>query len=497
MPAGENKKEYDHDEISVTRASKNPVISQKEMPDENEKTKLTNPLINGKWGLTLQECRLVLALISSLQGDGSGLYSVRVKDLGSYMGLSEHNAYSVIATAAKKLQDRVFYYTSDSGDWVRAHWVASIEYRAKTSELIFEFSRRIEPLLIDMSKGYTKTSIRDLMKFMSFYSARLYLLCEEWCGIYKGKAIPKSVEIADLRDMFEIGDKYRTNRDFLQYVVNPAVKEINTYTDMEVKAAPVRVGRAFKNIEFVVQRKDKAIKTIDVAPAIPGYWSEDTRAMYNILIKIINDSNYVISILNDKSLDYVKANYKLAFDKNAKSPLKNFAGFLRIAIDSNYANYVDGAIPVVPPDKNAVKPPDPDSMPGAAKNVPPSPDSLPQTEKDAKKAEIKEKKEIDEELGGLTFPQQERKLKEIREAIKKEQDPEILGRYMYIVERDDTDFYDTEMRFDVARYIYRQRHPGVSPLDDAKFREPKVSQEVENAFSEINRKLASQMSMPK
>ena len=497
MSASDNKKEYDHDEISVTKASKNPVINQKEMPDENDKTKLTNPLINGKWGLTLQECRLVLALIASLQGDGSGLYSVRVKDLGNYMGLSEHNSYGVIATAAKKLQDRVFYYNSDSGDWIRAHWVSSIEYRAKTSELIFEFSRRIERLLIDMSRGYTKTSIRELMKFMSFYSARLYLLCEEWCGIFKGKAIPKSVEIEELREMFDIGDKYRTNRDFLQYVVNPSVKEINSYTDMDVKAVPVRVGRAFKKIEFVVQRKDKAIKTIDIAPAIPGYWSEDTRAMYNILIKIINDSNYVIGILNDKSLDYVKANYKFVFEKNVKSPLKNFAGFLRKAIDNNYAEYVDGAIPVVPPDKNSVKPPDPDSMPGSAKKEPPAPTSLPQTEKDAEEAELDEKEEIDKALGGLTFPQQERKLNEIREAIKKEQDPDILARYMYIVERDDTDFYDTAMRFDVARYIYRQRHPGVKLFDDAKFREPKVSDEVKKAFENINRKLANQMSMPK
>ena len=149
----------------------------------------------------------------------------------------------------------------------------------------------------------------------------------------------------------------------------------------------------------------------------------------------------------------------------------------------------------MPPDKNSVKPPDPDSMPGSAKKEPPAPTSLPQTEKDAKKAEMAEKDEIDKALGGLTFPQQERKLNEIREAIKKEQDPDILARYMYIVERDDTDFYDTDMRFDVARYIYRKRHPGVKLFDDAKFREPKVSDEVNEAFKKIN-ELAAHMGMP-
>lgn len=481
--------DYDHDEISVKKSNDNVVASVKELPAGGESTKITNPLINGKWGLTLQECRLVLALIASLKGDGSGLYSLRVKDLGDFMGLTEKNAYTVVAKTAQKLQDRVFYYGNESGDWVRAHWVSSIEYKSKTSELIFEFSKRIEPLLIDMSRGYTKTSVKELMKFMNFYSARLFLICEEWCGIYKGKPIPKTLEIQELRDMFQTGTKYKANRDFYEFVVKKAVDEINHYTDIDVSATPIRIGHSFRSIEFVVQRKDKSVKTIDTV-AIPCEWTEKQKDMYNVLAKIINDEKYLISIVSAKSLDYINTNYKYVYDKHTSSPLKNFAGFLRKALDNNYAGFTDNVAPVSPvKQEDTSAPPAPDNMPGSvsAPDAPPAPKDIPKSDVETEKAI---KNELAMKFSFLNQWDKEAELEKMKKAILADTRPEIQGRYLEILEYTpfEVDGDGNKLNM-IAHFLYRMLYPNVIPINEPPIKRPVPTPEADAALQKLNDEL--------
>ena len=68
----------------------------KNAPKVGEKTNITNTLINGRWDLTVQEARMLMGLIASLKGDGSGLYRIRAKELGQYMNLKGESIYDTI-----------------------------------------------------------------------------------------------------------------------------------------------------------------------------------------------------------------------------------------------------------------------------------------------------------------------------------------------------------------------------------------------------------------
>lgn len=66
--------------------------------------------------------------------------------------------------------------------------------------------------------------------------------------------------IPELRQLFDVGDKYPRFADFNRYILKPAVKEINEYGTVSIKATAEKMGRNVASIRF-----DWEWKTLDAA----------------------------------------------------------------------------------------------------------------------------------------------------------------------------------------------------------------------------------------
>lgn len=310
----------------------------KNAPKVGEKTNITNTLINGRWDLTVQEARMLMGLIASLKGDGSGLYRIRAKELGQYMNLKGESIYDTIKKTAKKLQARTLFFESEDGSWVSAGWVASISYNKSSSEVIYEFSRKIEPLLLDFSRGYIKAITSDLMPFRHTYSMRLYMLCKEWHEIYKGK--PKIISIDELREMFQLQDKYKTARDFNNFVIQLSIEEINLYTNLSVKANPIKEGRSYKQIEFVIRAKTQVNKTIETV-ALSADWNDEQSKIYNELVNYGLNGKQGKFIVNSFGVAQIKSNIDYTLQQKERNKIKgSFEAYLYSAVTSDYAGNI-------------------------------------------------------------------------------------------------------------------------------------------------------------
>lgn len=59
----------------------------------------------------------------------------------------------------------------------------------------------------------------------------------------------------DLRTYLSIADKYKDYRDFKKRVIEPAVEEVNQYTDLNIKWEPYKQGRSYVAITFYIEKK--------------------------------------------------------------------------------------------------------------------------------------------------------------------------------------------------------------------------------------------------
>lgn len=309
--------------------------------------KWRNELVNGKYVLTLLEMRMVVALAAHIikNIDKFEVGSISVRELGDFMGLGVDESYSKIKTLARKLRKRELFFewystpNSKRKSWLVTGWFDFILYDDEFSRLEFQFSSKIEPMLLQVHEAYVKLDSKPLMAFKGMYSLRFLMLIAEWERIQ-----PYTIAIADLREMLQLGNKYKTFADFDRHVVGVALKEINALTDFSVRAVPQKKSRAYTYYKFYIKRNPKkAIETMDttateVSVNAPQEFTEDQQTMINELISYGIGKRVAAKLAKEYSEETIKANIDyMQRQTTAGKVIKNQAGYLRQAITEDYA----------------------------------------------------------------------------------------------------------------------------------------------------------------
>lgn len=317
------------------------------MINENATIKFRNELVNGKYTLSLLEMRMVIALAAHVVKnlDTFEVGSISVRDLGNFMGLGEDESYAKIKTLARRLRKRELFFEwfatpkSKRKSWLTTGWFDYLLYDDEFSALEFQFATKIEPMLLQVHEAYVKLDSKPLMAFKCMYSLRFLMLIAEWERIQ-----PYTIAIADLRDMLQLGTKYRSYADFDRHVVGVALKEINALTDYNVRAVPQKKSRAYTHYKFYVKRNPKkTIETMDttateVSVNAPQEFTEGQQSMINELISYGIGKRIAAKLVREHDVDDIKANIEyMHMQQVAGRTVKNVAGYLRQAITDDYA----------------------------------------------------------------------------------------------------------------------------------------------------------------
>lgn len=139
------------------------------------------------------------------------------------------------------------------------HWIDNIIVHEEENVVDIKLDNSLKPFLLglDDAKKYIIYELGCMLSFRRKWSGLLY----QWLKSHQGhKTIQIGIDTLKLKLMTNT-DTYKTPRDFILYVIEPALKEINDFTDIDVSfrknmSKPAGGGREkITGLTFTVRKK--------------------------------------------------------------------------------------------------------------------------------------------------------------------------------------------------------------------------------------------------
>ncbi|WP_228394513.1 replication initiation protein, partial [Pseudomonas helleri] len=94
------------------------------------------------------------------------------------------------------------------------------------------------PYLTELTKQFTKYALVDVAKMDSTHAIRMYELIMQWESVGR-----REISIDELREWFQLQDKYPSIKDFKLRVLDPAIAQINEHSPIMVGWTQKKTGR--------------------------------------------------------------------------------------------------------------------------------------------------------------------------------------------------------------------------------------------------------------
>ena len=216
-------------------------------------------LNNANFGTyNLNDYQTFLLLISKLgktNADGTYMqedtleraHTITAKEFSDAFNVDINTVYGVLKRASNKLARTAI--TLEKPELFQIWDIPICQnscYNTKEGSLTVTFNADILPYLKQVKQKFVLYNLKEVANFGSLYSTRLYELIQE----FKDTGwLVKSV--AQLREVFAVGKKFKLYADFKKYTFAHAVDEINAqYPTMKLRFEEIKEGRKVVSIDF-------------------------------------------------------------------------------------------------------------------------------------------------------------------------------------------------------------------------------------------------------
>lgn len=212
-----------------------------------------NDLIQkSKSNLGIIELKLLAYILSKIKPtDEPGTeYFFSIAEYMKVCGLTKSGTnYENIKESLKKLHGG-FWMQDESGNDTLFSWVYdATAYRSK-GKFKITIDKKLSKYIYDLYGNNTQYSLIATLPMRHAYSFRIYELLKSYA--YKKKVV---LSIEDIKKTLMITG-YEKFKDFRKKVIEVAIKEVNTYTDIRVSWEPIKEGRKTASICFYIKRVD-------------------------------------------------------------------------------------------------------------------------------------------------------------------------------------------------------------------------------------------------
>ena len=221
-----------------------------------------NALIQASYTLDLAEQRLILLAIIEARNSGQGithdsLLKIHASSYAEQFGVNDKTAYTVVKDASKGLFDRyVTYHDKNPKNGkdrsFNCRWVDKIGVEPDSGIVYMRFTSDVVPLITRLESHFTSYEIEKVANLSSSYAIRLYELIIQW----RDNGVTQRYKIDDLRQKLGVEpEKYKEMYNFKIRVIDLAIKQINTHTDITVKYEQHKLGRKITAMSFTFKSK--------------------------------------------------------------------------------------------------------------------------------------------------------------------------------------------------------------------------------------------------
>jgi len=226
--------------------------------------KKANQLIESRYRFDIWETRFFLSILSQIRRDDDDfqVYRVWYKDVIRAFNLKSNQSYSLLREAAKSIMSKSFFVSYEKDGTAREvqyHILRKIDYmkdgqegqnRESQEYIDVTIEQEMKPFFLQLQRNFTAYDLRNVVK-LGAYPIRVYELLKQYESIGE-----RNLDIEEMKRMFEITKEYPRFPDFFRWVVSPAIKEINSHTDLVISdCIKVKEGKKVVSLRFVFRRK--------------------------------------------------------------------------------------------------------------------------------------------------------------------------------------------------------------------------------------------------
>ena len=211
-----------------------------------------NYLVEASYSLTLQEQRLILACLSKIDSRAEPAKEITLlaSEYSELMNVDIKNAHRELQKASQKLYERSIV-VKDPEKIKEFRWIQKkIHYQKGEGKIKLFWSDDVLTYIGQLKRRFTTYRLADVASLSTSYSIRLYELLMQFNSTKQ-----RSISVDDFRSLFQLNDKYPLFRDLNKRVIKPAVKEINSSSNLEVFYSTTKKGKNIVELHFDFQEK--------------------------------------------------------------------------------------------------------------------------------------------------------------------------------------------------------------------------------------------------
>lgn len=208
-----------------------------------------------RFKLSVQEQRAVLYAISKIQPEDKTFneYTFEIKDFYRVIGW-EKESYTEFKALLKGLADKSWWAeVDDEGTESVLRWFTTVRTNQKSGKVTIKFHEDMMPFLLELveqQKYFTSYDLKYILPMSSQYSPRLYEILKS----YQKNNNQWFFDIDKLKKLMDC-ENYVRWPDFQRRALDPAVEEINKYTDLCIAYDAKKEGRKVTRIVFYMDEK--------------------------------------------------------------------------------------------------------------------------------------------------------------------------------------------------------------------------------------------------
>ena len=223
---------------------------------EMEIYKVNDMIQKGRHELSLQEQRCVLYAISKIKPEDTVFqeYTFELADFYKLCGLQKES-YTELKAILIGLKQKTWWVETSPDVESTVSWFNKVRTNKKSGTVTVRFDDDMMPYLLEVTKEnkyYTHYQLKYILPMKSQYAIRLYELLKS----YQRNNIEWFFDIDPLKKQLNC-ETYKNFADFNRRVLEPAVAEINEFTDIKIAWDTVKEGRKVSRVVFYMVGKKK------------------------------------------------------------------------------------------------------------------------------------------------------------------------------------------------------------------------------------------------
>lgn len=222
----------------------------------------SNDLIEASYALSIDEMRLLNLALSKIdsKSENPGVLSLCPQEFCNMYNLNRSNLWRNMRLSVDNIMSKPiripFFDSKERLKYRKIHWFSLAEHYAQESDgstIDIKFSQEISPYLFNLRKNFTSANFESCSQLTTPFSFRLYqwlIKSKNFNRCKEGETICVDLEIDWMKKTAGIAGNYERWERFKSTLLEPAVEQINSKTDISVVYKAKKKGRATHSVQF-------------------------------------------------------------------------------------------------------------------------------------------------------------------------------------------------------------------------------------------------------